>query len=197
MTTLGQNFPPRSNRTAEFSLILTAFGSILEKRSAYYLSVPITSGKRYMEMRHLSGSGEGSREDSDNLRAQLIQLSRVQTEPFVRHLRSQLSSCVIDPTAIELPNWDQADYHVFWASVIERYVHTVIFTEDWHYSRGCIYEYLTAIETGAKTLTKALALLPLDSGLKLIKRALTELRHNDENAAFHDAVAHRLQCFTD
>ena len=99
MTTLGQNFPLYSNRIVEIELILTAFGSILEDRSAYYLSVPITSGKRYIEMRHLLGSGGGSREDSDNLRAQLIQISRVQTEPI--RWRND-SSLAIQPNSVVL-----------------------------------------------------------------------------------------------
>ncbi|MBU2652607.1 MAG: hypothetical protein KKA81_16905, partial [Bacteroidetes bacterium] len=46
---MSQEFPPQSDRQTEIEAIVSIFTSVIEGRSAYYVSTPMTTGKGSLE----------------------------------------------------------------------------------------------------------------------------------------------------
>lgn len=126
----------------------------------------------------------------------MIHCNHTYVSKFVHELRESLASPVINPTAITgLPGWTQSDYRVLSARVIERYVHTVIFVDDWQYSLGCSYEFLVVQQTGAKAVTHNMEEVSIAEGIRLIRGAVNELQRMGNNTSFLKAVTHELERF--
>lgn len=188
------SFPPRPKRLAEIKSTIGVLNSLWDGKCAYYLSSPITSGKRYIDVESKDKKKSTPSVLSEEKRRKLVDLGRDQTRPLVRRLRKELASNVIDPTAVaDVIGWSQDDYRVLWGSIIERFVHTVIFANDWHYSLGCSYEFLIARQYGANTLTENLNDITLKRGQDLIREAANELRLSGENIEFHEAILLELK----
>jgi hypothetical protein len=119
--------------------------------------------------------------------------NRAHVRSLIRKQRNTLGRVVIDPTALDaLSGWTQDDYRVFWGRVIERYVSTVIFADDWQYSNGCAYEFLVAYRTGARAVDERQSLLTLEEGLQLIISAIIEMKSHDVPTEFLEYVREEL-----
>lgn len=188
-------FPPQPNREIEIEAIVSIFNSVIEGRSAYYVSTPITSGKSSVEPQHTAAMDTSVPEALSEHRRNMIHCNHAYVHELVHKLRRSLASPVINPTAITgLPGWTQSDYRVLSAHVIERYVHTVIFVDGWQYSLGCSYEFLVARQTGAKTVTPKLEEVSVAEGIRLIRGAVNELqRMGNNNTSFLKAVTQELE----
>lgn len=187
-------FPPQSSRQVEIEAIVSVFASIVEGRSAYYVSTPMTTGKGSVEPHHAVATDRPVPEALDEHRKHMIHYNYAYVQELVQELRRSLASPVINPTAIaDLPGWTQSDYRVLSARVIECYVHTVIFVEDWQYSLGCSYEFLVARQTGAKTVTPKLEEISVVEGIRLIREATNELQQTSNNTSFLQAVTRELE----
>lgn len=166
-------------RNGELRLwMLAAMGCALAPRSAVYVSTPITTGLRFVRWRRGPGAGlgAGDAEYRQGLLDAVIQPNRAQIAPLVGALRKRFDSPVIDPTELEdVPGWEQFDYHRFWAEVIERYAHTVVFADGWHYSSGCVLELTAAAETGATLLRQDLAPLEPEEAVHLVESAIADV----------------------
>lgn len=190
------NFPPSAKREGDIAISLDVLASVVQGRDAVYLSAPITSGKRFSiwykeNGKHLDGNELDYR---DGHFREVIEPNRLHAKEIVRKMRRKFDSVLIDPTAVEdLPGWTQDDYRCFWARVIERYVHTVVFMDGWHYSLGCSYEFLTALKSGAVVLDEELQPLSLDDGIKLLKVAIDDLNTHKESSYFLVNVAESLK----
>jgi len=187
-------FPPQSNREAEVEAIVSILDSVIEGRSAYYLSTPMTTGKSSVEPRHTAAMDKSIPEPLRGHRRETTYRNHAYVRRLVHRLRRSLASPVINPMAIaDLPGWTQSDYRVFSAQVIERYVHTVIFVDDWQYSLGCSYEFLVARQTGAKTVTHSLEEVSVAEGIRSIRGAINELKRMGNDTSFLKAVTHELE----
>jgi hypothetical protein len=190
-----QDFPPQSDRKNEIEAIASIFNSVMEGRSAYYVSTPMTTGKGLVEPQVAAAIDTpipGSlREHQKNM----IHCNHTYVRKLVHELRGSLASPVINPTAITgLPGWTQSDYRVLSEHVIEHHVHTVIFVDGWQYSLGCSYEFLAAQRTGAKTVTHKLKGISITEGIRLICEAVNELEKTGKDGSFLKAVTRELEC---
>lgn len=189
-----QEFPPQSNRQTEIEAILSVFASILEGRSTYYVSTPMTTGKGSVESWRAVAPVGPVPEASHEPPRHMIHCNHTYVQELVQELRRSLASPVINPTAIaDLPGWTQSDYRVLSARIIERYVHTVIFVDGWQYSLGCSYEFLVARQTGAKTVTQSLEAISIAEGIRLIREATNELQQMGKSTSFLEAVTQELE----
>jgi len=151
---------------------------ILYDHVAIYVSVPITTGPRFLEWRR----GQGAKLSPTDKRYErqhelhVIRPNRERVKPIIGLIRQRLGPIVIDPTTLHhVPGWKQPDYHEFWTRVIERYVGTVVFMDGWQYSSGCTHEFIAAIRVGAKVLREDLTPLSLHEGEKLVSEAIDAL----------------------
>jgi len=181
------DFPPLSTHEQQIDILLATLASIIDGRTAVYLSAPITSGKRFSEW-HTKRNGDfnpSHPEHQAEHQREVIDPNRAHAQSIARQLRSQWAKVLIDPTAVaDFPRWTQGDYRCLWARVIKQYVDTVIFVDNWQYSNGCAYEFLIAQQIGATTLRENRQPLLLPEGEQLIKMALADMRGQPFSSTF-------------
>lgn len=189
------DFPPRSTHEQEIRGLLEILASVIEGRTAVYLSAPITSGKRFSEW-HTQRNGDfnpSHPQHQEEHQREVIDPNRMHAQSIAQQLRSQWAKVLIDPTAVaDFPGWTQGDYRCLWARVIEQYVDTIIFANGWQYSNGCAYEFLIAQQTGATTLREDQQLLTLSEGEQLIRMALADMREQTFSSTFLEQVVEEL-----
>src|SRR3712207_2357395 len=89
---------------------------VIDGRTAKYLSVPITTGRRFVEWY----TREGCHLEADSLtyreqhRQHVIVPNCDAARKVVARLRRERGGVVIEPTAFERPEWDQNQYRYFW-----------------------------------------------------------------------------------
>ena len=160
--------------------------STISGRTALYVAIPVTTGKRFVEWYAKSGRkfDPASREYREEHYRNVIQLNVADARDFIAELRRERGRVVIDPSAFERPEWDQGEYRYFWGKVIERYADTVIFRDGWEYSEGCAFEFLTATRHNVTVLSEDSAPLQRKAGVDLLSRAVKEMKKLSVPAAF-------------
>lgn len=161
-------------RREQLDLCIAVFGAVVDGRETVYLSAPITSGLRFLEWyaNHGKNLESGSPAYERQHREQVTEPNELEAQNFARHLRQTRSWQVIDPTGFGAPNWSQNDYRYFWGRVIERYASRVVFMTGWEYSKGCVYEYLIAVQKGIPTFNQSDVRMRLDEGRQRVTVAV-------------------------
>jgi hypothetical protein len=184
-------FPPHADDQAGIAIALNAFGSAVPGRTAHYVSAPISTGQRFVRWL----KDEGARLERGSTAYTVQHLRRVvepnlqAAGPVVRSLRRTTGQITIDPTAFgDVAGWTQGDYRVFWAAVIERFAETVTFLDGWEYSEGCCYEWLRAVQTGARTRKSDGGVLESAEAIEMMGWAVKEIRALGGDGDFIEAV---------
>lgn len=186
-------FPPTPEHPNEIEILLKGLASLIEGRTAYYVSSPLTTGQVAYAWHLRNGAVRSSAGDAE-FRSMVIEPNRARAGEYVRRLRHSTSAAVIDPTAMDdLPGWAQSDYRSFWGKVIDRYAQTVVFRDGWQYSSGCAYEFLVASQAGARVLREDLTSLTVEEGLALLRAALEECEARGDTPTFLNQVADALE----
>jgi hypothetical protein len=192
---MSHGFPPTPTHKDKIDTVVKVLASVVDGRTAVYLSAPITSGKRFLEWcTHLNKDlSPFSSQYRDAHIREVIEPNRRHTRALVQKLRCTLPDVLFDPTAVmDLPDWTQGDYRHLWARIIEQYVKTAVFADEWHYSNGCAYEFLIAQQSGAMTLNQRQQPISIEEGLHLIHSAIIELQVNAQPTIFLEAVLREL-----
>jgi hypothetical protein len=172
---------PRTS-TEEAGIALSALDCVLNGDKAAYASSDLTTGRRFYELLRESGA-----RDAEGLRAQLgaeayhrrlFEPNAEAANAFARRLGDLLGgrALVITPAPLSVPDWSQAEYLGFFATLIRTRVHAVYFNEGWEYSNGCTFEFVTAQEAGVPTFDARGAPLDRAAALRLIGGAVKELQ---------------------
>jgi hypothetical protein len=187
---LSSGFPPQATRPKEIAIILEGVASVVEGRTATYVSSPLTTGQTASEW-HLRNGSRAPAGD-EGFRRDVIEPNRTAAAAYVRALR-KTRGVVIDPTAMgDLRGWTQPDYRFFWGRVIELYANEVVFRDGWQHSSGCSYEFFVAVQSGALTLREDLTRLALEDGQALVRAAVEECETRGVSAAFLRGVVAAL-----
>lgn len=192
---MSPHFPPRADHPHDIELLIEGFASVVEGRTALYVSSPLTTGPRASEWHHRNGGRAADEQApaSDDFRRDVIEPNRTEAAKFVGNLRESSRRVVVDPTALkDLPGWTQADYRVFWGRVIERYAEAVVFRDGWMHSSGCAYEFFIAWSSAVRLLREDLAPLSLEQGRSLIAQAVEESRERGVSSQFLQQVQRAL-----
>jgi len=174
------SYPPQSRRDAEIDGLVDVLACATGGHNGVYVSAPITTGRRYAQWSARAGPRPGveATEIENEHRNSVIEPNLSVIRPFVDRLRPKLKRTVIDPTVLkDRKGWNQDDYRQFWARVIEKLAVEVIFMNEWQYSEGCTYEFLTACKCGASTLHQDLSPLRPQVAISMIQQALSEIGH--------------------
>jgi hypothetical protein len=187
---VNSGFPPQSERGTEIAVLMEGLASVIESRTATYVSSPLTTGRTASEWHRRNGRRAPA--DDDGFRRDVIEPNRMAAAAYVRELR-KTRGVVIDPTAMgDLPGWTQPDYRFFWGRVIELYANEVVFRDGWQHSSGCAYEFFVALRSGASTLHGDLTPLSLEDGQKLVRAAVEECETRGVSAEFLRGVVEAL-----
>lgn len=151
-------------------------------RNVVYVSVPITTGRRYLEWR-ISCPSERDDAALDAAHRRDVMAQNISAaEHVVQYVRSNFSGVVVDPTQLDdIDGWVQRNYHGFWANFIEKFVERVVFADGWQYSTGCSIELIAAYRNGIEALDQRLEPLEPDLAAKLLRNAVKEF----EDAELH------------
>ena len=177
--------------------IIDLFNCMIDEKNTTYISAPITTGHRFMmwyKERGFKLDPESLEYETEHFR-EVIQPNKEDVKNKINDLRRQNdtgSPVLIDPTVFNWPEWTQDDYRYFWGKVIERYVKTVIFMDGWQYSSGCVFEFLTAVQTGTETLNRHQAGLDIQAGFQLIEEAIKAFNKHSIPCVYLERVAHEL-----
>ena len=168
--------------------------SVVEDKSATYVSVPITSGRRFLGWFKTRGVhlDQNSKEYREELLESVIRPNCEAVASRVAELRKGTKSVVINPAAFERPDWNQDDYRYFWGYIIERFVSKVIFLNEWQFSSGCSYEFLKCIRSGIAAFADDETKLDHETGCKLIKAAIAEVRAAGAPTLFLERILNEL-----
>ena len=188
-------FPPQPKKVKDIELILTGVKIAVNGRNVVYISLPITTGKRFWNW-HVD-SGDSLRiSDCAYLREHqknVVVPNRGNVQRIVKVLEKKVGRDIISPTLLEdLPGWTQDDYRTLWARVLKECVNMVVFAEGWEYSNGCAYEFLIATQVGIRRVNEHLRPLRLDQGIRKITKAIQEMQRCNITVEFLKSVRKRL-----
>jgi len=181
----GDEFPPKAGHPHEIAQLSEAFACTVSGRTAWYVSSPLTSGERSLEWRrrYSEHGAKATAQLSESFRRDVLALNRGDAARFVEGLRARTTQVVINPSALaDIPHWTQSDYRVLWASVIERYVSTVVFRDGWQHSNGCAWELLTAYVADRRLLREDLSPLGIAEAQTLVETAISAVGERQATA---------------
>lgn len=128
------------NISGEITMISAGIASLCYgKRSAIYLSTPVTTGTMYV--RWVKAGREASTWKSDVLTVNVDDARKVASD-----LRARAEGPVICPVDLpDMPEWLDDDFMDLWLSVIRTHVKKVYANAGWELSNGCVSEVTEAI----------------------------------------------------
>lgn len=174
--------------------MLGFLSSLIEGKTAVYISSPITTGARFIRWYKENGSklDPESKQYKDEHFSNVIQPNLEEVKDKIARLRRQFDTFLVDPTRFYYPEWTQDDYRYFWGSVIERHVKIVVLLDGWQYSKGSTFEYLVASHSNIEILSENLCKLDTETGLKMIREAIEKYHANSIPTEYFERIADEL-----
>jgi len=146
--------------------------SVIGNERATYISVPITTGQRFLKWYEETGKNL-SKEDYGKVHfKEVIQPNLEDAQDFITHIRKSDECFVIEPTSLNISGWRQEDYHDFWETIIKLYVDKVYFLDGWYLSKGCSLEYLASCRKRIEIFDQKKKPLSIKLGTALIKKGI-------------------------
>lgn len=181
------------------TMMVEVYKSVLGTDEVLYCSSPVTSGKRYIDWLESIGKKFADIDSADETHRilhhqEVIEPNRQHAQVIIQNLRYKTGKIVVDPTALpHIPGWTQQDWRLFWQQVIECYITTAFFVNDWQYSNGCVYEFWVAQKKGIPTFSETQQPLNLKAGINLINEAIITLQQRQGNTKFIEKVFQDLE----
>jgi hypothetical protein len=186
-------YPPHSDKLDVIDGAIEALARQYGGRRLIYLSTPITTGRRYYDCLRDVDRNLSSEQFREMHRKFVIDPNIAAARLVRERLAARLNEPVIDPTAIDYPHWNQNDYKVLWARVIECLCRAVALVDGWEYSNGCAFEFLIAVRADKPCMDEHMQPLSLDSGVQLIETAARDIMKIGDDARFLNCVLRDLR----
>jgi len=198
MSMLNQSKGAHTTAAASVSDVLAQWEADRELRSerhaATYVSVPITTGRAFVEWfrKHGRTIESSSDEYRTGHRANVMLPNIQKAARFIELLRLRHNGMVIDPTTLIVEGWQQKDYHEFWLRVIERHVRRVIFLDGWHFSHGCSLEFEKATKMELDCVDERMTALTRERGIELLGESIREINSLELDSSSLAPIRDRL-----
>lgn len=169
----GADLPRRPDELRSALLAFTgACGA--QPRGCIYLSSPITTGRNHID--RLVERSVGGRPVQASDRDEVIVANKQRARVVANAVRRTRQETVIDPTALmDVPGWEQNDYHELWVAVIDQYAKMILFVDDWQYSVGCTKEFHAALRLRLPLADQRFESLAHGAGIRLLEAAVAEV----------------------
>ena len=168
---------------------------IIDGPIANYVSIPISSGKRFVTWYKKTGKDLLQLGD-DIYRTELyncvIKQNTSAAITKIRAIRDKIDGVLIDPTKLEFLEWEQDEYRYYWGKVIEKYVKRAIFFDGWEFSNGCSFEFLKAMQLNLECVNENLVKIDLKSALKMLNESISVMRENFIKTDYIERVRRNL-----
>lgn len=147
------------------------------RKGAVYASSPITSGYRLYSAARLAGCTPETfrRDNQEKFQEAAMQPNLRDGAHFGERLRRLGWPLVIVPGEFFARGWAQEHYMSLWRQVIVRYARSVAFNAQWHWSTGCIEEFLIAIQADKRILDCDGTPFEARHGAELIRHTVDEV----------------------
>lgn len=193
---MSSNFPPQSTHLPEIEVLSKFLHGVIQESNAVYVSSPITSGQRYIEWikTHPTNRDFSGDNQTPEFISNVIEKNLGHAKTVVKKIRALFpGKILIDPTAVpDIDGWKQGDYRYAWGRVIEEFADLVVFSDDWQFSSGCIYEYLISMRGNIKVIDEKQEEITPAIALTLIRDAMETLETYDLPVDFHEAIYSEL-----
>ncbi|HWL37301.1 MAG TPA: hypothetical protein VNQ77_14050 [Frankiaceae bacterium] len=143
--------------SSELDTALQCFAAAGAERGLFYLSVPITTGRReFALMRELGVEREALRVSHrerwlDDVVRPNERDALLWTEAFSEGVG--LGHLVVNPGRLQRDHWSQRHYDELWTALLETFPAKVVATPEWAYSRGARVEIALALRRDLPVLT--------------------------------------------
>ena len=172
--------------------IATLLKCVTGKENAAYVSVPITTGKRFLEWYKEKGRLLKNTEYAEAHFTEVIKPNMEDAQDFISHIRETHQCIVVEPTSLTIDCWTQTEYNNFWKVVIEQYIDKVYFGDGWYLSKGCTIEFMTAFKRGIPTYKQNKKHLGGTEGLELMRAGAEEYKSLGLDAGFQSKMVEEL-----
>lgn len=173
--------------------LLSALECAVPRRSAFYISIPITTGLNFLTWYKATGKSLDKKSYSSAHYKEVVVTNVEKASKNILLLRDRHpGKIIIEPTSLEVPDWTQEQYLDFWGDVIKKFINRVYLSPGWSYSRGCAFEFLTAVENGIELFDINEEPISVFEGSNLIKKAVSEYTSLDLDSEFLSNIAARL-----
>jgi len=164
-------------------------------RSAVYISTPITTGPLFVDWMQHKGKylKKDSSEYETSLKAEVILPNIQRATSVIEMIRWNHTGLIINPTGLDIPGWNQQDYHHFWTAVLSRYAQRAIFLLGWEYSHGCTLEFEIAQRYGIDCIDEQLQPISLIKGINLISEAIERVKTIEGDTKTLKKIVEKLQ----
>jgi hypothetical protein len=119
-------------------------------REAIYMAVPLSSGLRLWELaaeHGLSDPAQVRRRFPAEYEMKVFRPNMEDAEMAFIHAQQRYPHCrIVNPGRVSVAGWSQEQYRSAWKAFISKFVDTVIASEEWACSRGCVDEVLHALK---------------------------------------------------
>lgn len=155
-----------SDRTAD--AMLQAWECAFASDPAIYLSGPIRTGPRFVELLRAGA-------DPETAGVAAFERNCAELRAAAARLRKERHQAVVEPASVDIQGWSRHDYEKLWRAFIERYASLVLFMPGWQYSLGCALEYLCALSKGVRAEDVGGGELTVGAALSLLRAARDDL----------------------
>lgn len=140
-------------------LVQAMMAAGVQGRNVVYVSVPITSGQREVELMCRVGvrsSTELRAAEPELWRREVLEANEADAVANVADVRDAPwvpdRFVVVDPSRMRVKGWDQDDYNRFWVRLMSEHVRFLVAAPGWEYSRGARTEIGYALSFPAEDL---------------------------------------------
>lgn len=144
-----------------------------------YLSTPITTGPRLLRWLADNRGAISASKASDSVdlvRHEVVNDNIGRLGPLrEKLLADHPNGHLIDPTSLDVPGWEQWEYHRFWSEVLIAFADEIVFADGWELSTGCTVEYIVGLNHEIPMFDSAMAPLNPEVTAPLLLSAADEL----------------------
>ncbi len=183
------SFPP--DRQANIEIVSSAYASMLSASGRAYLTMPVTSGRRFYEVLEAHGAStldELLKVSPDALREEIILPNIAESVALAETVAARIGIPLVVPGVFEArrQRWTQDEYMCLWMRLITGSVSQVHLCDGWEFSNGGAAEFARAILIRHRCLPgrdEPMAVLDargeavgIEDGAELLSRAVRDLR---------------------
>lgn len=131
--------------------LIQAFEAAGAERGLVYLGVPITSGRREIDLLRRLGvaSAELRRCHADRWRKEVLEPNEEDAAICAAKARAVANGeLIVDPSRMAVAGWEPDDYNRFWTSLLKKYATRIVAAPGWEFSKGARGEIGYAITVG-------------------------------------------------
>jgi len=168
---------------------------IIDDHSATYVSIPISSGKRFVNWYKKGGKDllqHGDGVYRTELYECVIKKNMSAAIKKIRKIRSEIEGPLIDPTKLEFLEWEQDEYRYYWGKVIEKYAKRAMFFDGWEFSNGCSFEFLKAMGLNLECTDENLEIISHKKALKMLEASILGMRESNLKTDYIERVLQNL-----